>query len=122
MFRPVLISFHFPLAVPEVREYAQRIQLETSTAPESQDLCFVMEGDYRRFLYEAMPDIVSDISNGNITDESGNKIGTHSGFINYTIGQRKGLGLSFPTPRYVKRIDPISNQIMVAEKKSIYSM
>ena len=105
----------------EVREYAQRIQLETSTAPESQDLCFVMEGDYRRFLYEAMPDIVSDISNGNITDESGNKIGTHSGFINYTIGQRRGLGLSFPTPRYVKRIDPISNQIMVAEKKSIYS-
>ena len=82
----------------------------------------MMEGDYRRFLYEAMPDIVSDISNGNITDESGNKIGTHSGFINYTIGQRKGLGLSFPTPRYVKRIDPISNQIMVAEKKSIYSM
>ena len=105
----------------EVREYAEKIQLETSAAPESQDLCFVMEGDYRRFLYEAMPDIVSDISDGDITDEDGNKIGSHSGFINYTIGQRRGLGLSFPTPRYVKKIDPISNQVMVAEKKSIYS-
>ena len=105
----------------EVREYAEKIQLETSAAPESQDLCFVMEGDYRRFLHEAMPDIISDMSEGDITDEDGNKIGNHSGFINYTIGQRRGLGLSFPTPRYVKKINPISNQVMVAEKKSIYS-
>ena len=105
----------------EVRKYAADKGLETSTIPDSQDLCFVMDGDYRNFLNEVMPEVMEKIENGDIEDEQGAVIGTHSGFTNYTIGQRKGLGLSSPEPRYVKKIDPISNMITVAKKDSIYS-
>ena len=67
-----------------------------------------MDGDYRNFLNEFMADKMEKISFGDIQDESENVVGTHTGFTDYTIGQRKGLGLSFPEPRYVKKINPIN--------------
>ena len=105
----------------EVRKYATEKALETSDIPDSQDLCFVMDGDYRNFLNKFMPEKMENIDGGDIKSEDGNVIGKHTGFTNYTIGQRRGLGLSKPEPRYVKKINPISNTITVAKKDSMFS-
>ena len=105
----------------EVREYALKHELETANRDESQDLCFVLGNDYNQFLYEIVPDKMKDIKKGPIKDEKGETIGEHGGFTKYTIGQRKGLGLSYPEPRYVKKINPIDNSIIIARKESIYS-
>ena len=105
----------------EVRAYAKQKNLETFDVPDSQDLCFVMDGDYRNFLNEFMPEKMGEINGGNIESQSGTVVGKHSGFTNYTIGQRKGLGLSNSEPRYVKKINPISNTITVAKKASMFS-
>ena len=109
------------LTKEEVRVYAKNNELETSDIPDSQDLCFVMDGDYRDFLNQYMPDKMQNISNGDIKDEDGSIVGNHTGFTNYTVGQRKGLGLSFPEPRYVKKINPITNTITISKKESLYS-
>ena len=105
----------------EVREYANKKKLETSNVPDSQDLCFVMDGDYRNFLNKFMPEKMEKIDGGDIEDEGGDVVGKHTGFTNYTIGQRKGLRLSNPEPRYVKKINPISNTITIAKKESMFS-
>tara|TARA_B100002052_G_scaffold130341_2_gene119571 strand:+ start:4188 stop:5285 length:1098 start_codon:yes stop_codon:yes gene_type:complete len=109
------------LTKEEVRGYAKNNELETSDIPDSQDLCFVMDGDYRDFLNQYMPEKMQNISNGDIKDEDGAIVGNHTGFTNYTVGQRKGLGLSFPEPRYVKKINPITNTITISKKESLYS-
>ena len=109
------------LSKDEVREYAKANCLETSNIPDSQDLCFVMDGDYRNFLNEFMSEKMEKISNGDIHDEKGDVVGCHTGFTDYTIGQRKGLGLSYPEPRYVKKINPITNTITISKKESLYS-
>ena len=109
------------LTKDEVREYAKKNNLETSDIPDSQDLCFVMDGDYRNFLNEFMPEKMKNISNGSIHNDNGEVVGTHAGFTNYTIGQRKGLGVSYPEPRYVKKINPITNTITISRKENLYS-
>ena len=105
----------------EVREYAIKYNLETANRPESQDLCFVLGDDYNQFLYEIVPEKMENISKGAILDENNEEVGTHKGFTNYTIGQRRGLGLSFPEPRYVKKINPINNTIVISKKDALYS-
>ena len=105
----------------EIRAYAREKGLETSNTPDSQDLCFVMDGDYRNFLNEYMPEKMENIKDGSIEDEKGNQVGRHTGFTDYTIGQRKGLKLSFPEPRYVKKINPITNTLTIAKKDSMFS-
>jgi len=105
----------------EVREYALKHNLETADRAESQDLCFVLGDDYNQFLYEIVPDKMQSISKGEIKDECGKTVGHHDGFTKYTIGQRKGLGVTYPEPRYVKKINPIDNTITIAKKDSIYS-
>jgi len=109
------------LTKQEVRDYAKKHELETANRPESQDLCFVLGDDYNQFLYEIMPDKMKKIKSGHIKDENGEIVGKHAGFTKYTIGQRKGLGLSYPEPRYVKKINPVDNTITIAKKNSIYS-
>ena len=109
------------LTKQEVRDYAKKHKLETASRPESQDLCFVLGDDYNQFLYEIMPDKMKKIKNGHIKDENGEIVGEHEGFTKYTIGQRRGLGLSYPEPRYVKKINPVDNTITIAKKDSIYS-
>ena len=64
---------------------------------------------------------MENIKNGEIQDEDGIVVGSHTGFTDYTIGQRKGLKLSFPEPRYVKKINPITNTITIAKKRSMFS-
>jgi len=109
------------LTKKQVREYAVKYDLETANRPESQDLCFVLGDDYNQFLHEIIPEKMKEIKQGEIKDEDGKIVGTHDGFTKYTIGQRKGLGLSYPEPRYVKKINPIDNTLTIARKDSIYS-
>ena len=109
------------LTKDEVREYAIKHNLETANRNESQDLCFVLDNDYNQFLHEIAPEKMRDIKDGPIEDEDGHVVGEHRGFTKYTIGQRRGLGLSFPEPRYVKKINPVSNTITVGTKKSLFS-
>ncbi|MAX09584.1 MAG: tRNA 2-thiouridine(34) synthase MnmA [Candidatus Marinimicrobia bacterium] len=109
------------LTKDEVREYAVKYNLETANRNESQDLCFVLDNDYNQFLNEIAPEKMRSIKDGPIEDEKGTIVGQHAGFTKYTIGQRKGLGLSYPEPRYVKKINPINNTLTVGTKQSLFS-
>jgi len=107
------------LTKEEVREIARDNNLETAEIPESMEICFVADNNYKRFLKDYSPEQTAQIGAGDILDEAGEVVGTHSGYTDYTIGQRKGLGLSNPEPRYVSKIDPVSNQIIVGKKDSL---
>ena len=84
---------------------------------ESREICFIPDNDYPRFLREH----VSAIPAGSVVDKQGKVLGTHNGIINYTVGQRKGLGISSPAPLYVVGIDTETNTVVVGEKKDVYA-
>lgn len=115
-----LASTVFPLAElskAEVRELAREFSLASADRPDSQDLCFVGQvGDYREFLHQIDPLISRP---GPIQDASGQVIGQHEGLASYTIGQRKGLGISGPEPYYVLRKDPSSNTLVIGFKADL---
>lgn len=94
----------------EVRQIARRKGLPVAEQPESQDICFLADGDYRRFLAQEVPEIVRP---GPILDTSGRVLGQHQGLGNYTIGQRKGIGIAVPEPLYVVALDPERNALIV---------
>jgi tRNA-specific 2-thiouridylase len=93
-----------------VREMARERGLPVAARDESQDLCFVRDGDYRRFLSARAPEMVRP---GPICDRAGRVLGEHRGLAMYTIGQRKGLGISAPEPLYVLAMDPANNVLVV---------
>lgn len=95
-----------------VREYARKLSLPNSEAPDSQEICFIPDDDYIKYICENS-DFVPE--KGSFVDIDGNIIGTHSGIINYTVGQRKGLG-AFGEPRYVKEINARDNTITLCKK------
>jgi tRNA-specific 2-thiouridylase len=108
-----LSSVMFPLGdltKPQVRELARRFDLRVSEKDESQDLCFIADGDYRNFLRRHNPEALIP---GDIVDTRGNVIGKHAGVASYTIGQRKGLGLAVGDPLYVIVLDRVRNQLVV---------
>ena len=107
------------LTKEEVRNIARNNKLETAEIPESMDICFVADNNYKRFLKDYSPKQMSEIGSGGILDESGKVVGKHTGYTDYTIGQRKGLGLSNPEPLYVSNINPSSNQITVGKKSRL---
>lgn len=100
-----------------VREMAQRVGLPSSIRQESQDLCFIPDGDYRRFLkkYRAVTP-----RPGIVYDTEGNVLGEHQGIIGFTIGQRKGLKIPFGERKYVTRIDPERNAVILGKKDEVY--
>lgn len=100
----------------EVRQMARARGLPVADRPESQDLCFLADGDYRRFLARHAPDAVRP---GPITDTTGRRLGQHQGLPFYTIGQRKGLGLSGPEPLYVIATDPATNTLIVGTRTEL---
>ncbi len=104
----------FPLAdlfKPEVRQLARDLALQVAERPDSQDLCFVGQGgNYRKFLRKEAP---TAFKPGPILDPEGNQLGEHSGLAFYTIGQRKGLGISSEEPYYVIHKDPASNTLVI---------
>ena len=99
-----------------VRQLAHEYQLRTAETPESREICFVTDDNYRRFLkdYGGL-----EASPGPILDQNGKVVGEHKGVANYTIGQRRGLNIALGVPVYVKKIDPVKNEIHVAEVEEI---
>ncbi len=108
----------FPLGhmtKPEVREAARQHGLRLAEKPDSQEICFIPGGDYKQFLTayleeqgERMPETA-----GELVAANGEVIGRHEGISNFTVGQRKGLGLASPSPLYVLNIDPASHRVKV---------
>jgi tRNA-specific 2-thiouridylase len=98
----------------EVRQIARRLGLRTAEKPESQEICFVPDNDYTRFLREKVPTLLS-VEGGEIVDRQGNVVGRHRGFPFYTVGQRRGLGLSLGRPVYVTAIDPEANRVVIGD-------
>ena len=105
----------FPLAdltKPESREIAWKHNLPVAGKRESYEICFIPDNDYRRFLKENVDGLEEEVSGGSIVRD-GKEIGKHDGYPFYTIGQRKGLGLSAGEPLYVIGIYPEANQVEV---------
>lgn len=100
----------------QVRSFAQKHDLVNSQKQESQDICFVPNGDYASFIEKATG---KSYPHGSFVDENGKVLGEHKGIIRYTIGQRKGLGLSLPQPMYVKEKDCKSNTVILSDKNGI---
>jgi len=104
------------LTKEEVRSIAHRRGLPVAEQEESQDVCFLADGDYRRFLTEQAPHLMRP---GPIRDTSGRALGQHQGLPAYTIGQRKGLGISAPEPLYVLAIRPEENALIVGPAEEL---
>lgn len=102
-----------------VRELARLYKVRTAEKPESREICFVTDDNYRRFLREWEGRRDAEITGGDIVDESGQTVGRHEGVEFYTIGQRKGLGIFRPRPTYVKSIDPVTHQITVSDGEAL---
>jgi len=102
---------------PQVRELAQKFKLSVAEKVESQDLCFLANGDYRDFLTRHAP--AGSIRPGEIRDTSGKVLGEHQGLPFYTIGQRKGIGLAASEPLYVIALDAADNAVIVGAKHEL---
>ncbi|MDC0628623.1 tRNA 2-thiouridine(34) synthase MnmA [Pelagibacteraceae bacterium] len=100
----------------ETRNIAKKLELNVAEKPDSQDICFVPNGDYSSVIKKFRPE---SFKPGKILDISGNQIGQHDGIINYTIGQRKGIKISNKNPLYVVNIDADNNAIIVGNKESL---
>jgi tRNA-specific 2-thiouridylase len=114
-----LAQVFFPVGAytkPQVRELAAARGLPTAARIESQDLCFIADGDYRRFLAEYAPEAAHP---GPIIDTSGRQMGTHSGLPAYTIGQRSGLGITAAQPLYVLELDLAHNALVVGSSAEL---
>ena len=111
----------FPLAdftdKEQIREIARENNLKVANKPDSEDICFVPDGNYKKFL-----EINSDIKpkKGNIVNAKGEILGKHTGLYNYTIGQRKGLGISYKVPLFVLGFNKAKNEVIVGEEKDLY--
>jgi tRNA-specific 2-thiouridylase len=100
----------------ETREIARRLDLNVADKPDSQDICFVPNGDYASVIEKFRP---NSFGKGNIKDMNGKVIGVHDGIINYTIGQRKGIKISDKKPLYVVKIIADKNEIIVGGKEHL---
>jgi len=104
------------LTKPEVRAIARSLGLSTADKPESQEICFVPGGDYR----DALRDRAGwQPEPGPILDADGDRVGEHGGSAGFTIGQRRGIGVAADSPRYVSRIDPLSNTIQLGRREDL---
>jgi tRNA-uridine 2-sulfurtransferase len=109
----------FPLGAmtkPEVRALANHYELVVADKPDSQDICFVPEGNYAKVIEKLRPDSALP---GEIIHEDGRKLGGHAGILNYTIGQRKGLGIAVGEPLHVLKLDAKNRTVLVGPKKSL---
>lgn len=107
----------FPLGAyekTEVRRIAEDRGLAVAYTPESQDICFIPDGDYRGFVRKKVA-----AEPGEIVDRGGEVLGRHAGVVDFTVGQRRGIGVSAPTPLYVTEVRPQSGQVVVGRKKDL---
>lgn len=110
---------NFPLGTyskPEIRQMAKDFGYdELSKKPESYEICFVPDNDYRGFLKRRVPGLEASVRGGKFIDQQGNFIGEHDGYPFYTVGQRKGLGGGFKNPMFVTEINPEKNIVVLGE-------
>ena len=113
----------FPLAdytKEEIRQMAVDYgYAQLALKPESYEICFVPDNDYRGFLKRRLPDLEKKVDGGKFLSTTGEVIGTHIGYPFFTIGQRKGLGQAFGKPVYVTHIDPINNTVTLGDEKDL---
>lgn len=111
----------FPLAdfesKDEIRKIASKNNLKVANKPDSEDICFVPDGNYAKFLEENSK---LKPKKGNIVNKDGEILGKHNGLYHYTIGQRKGLGISYKEPLYVIGFNKEKNELIVGKKEEIY--
>ena len=120
MTQEELKATEFPLGEytkVDIRKIAEKNEFINANKPDSQDICFVPDGDYagaiKRFTGK-------EYEPGDFVDAKGNTLGRHKGIIAYTIGQRKGLGISAESPLYVKEIDTKTNSVVLAYDEDLY--
>lgn len=119
--KEIIEYVRFPLAdfesKEEIRQIARENELLVANKPDSQDICFIPDGNYKKFLQEN-----SNLKpiKGNIVNKDGKVLGKHNGLYNYTIGQRKGLGISNPVPLFVLGFNNERNEVIVGEEKELY--
>ncbi len=104
------------LTKDETRALADKYNLAVAAKPESQDICFVPNGNYASVIERLRPGAGKA---GDIVDLNGNILGQHNGIINYTIGQRRGLGVATGSPIYVVRLDPENNRVVVGPQEAL---
>lgn len=117
--QPQLSRVFMPLGgytKPQVRALAEQAGLVNAQKKESQDICFIPDGDKNRYLKQFLPDCP-----GNFVDTDGNVLGVHQGIFHYTVGQRKGLGMAFGKPMFVLSVNAQNNTIVLGEAGSEFS-
>ncbi|MFP4546761.1 MAG: tRNA 2-thiouridine(34) synthase MnmA [Fidelibacterota bacterium] len=105
----------------EIRKIARAHSLVPDSLAESQDICFIPENDYRKYLKTNFFDRLKMIGKGDLVETDGTVVGQHEGFYNFTIGQRKGFKIGFGERRYVKQLDAENNRIVIAKNDDLYS-
>lgn len=119
--KDVIEHIIFPLSdfenKEQIREIAREADLEAANKPDSEDICFIPDGNYKAFL-ENNSSIKAKV--GNIVNSSGEVLGKHTGLYNYTIGQRKGLGIAYKVPLFVLGFNEEKNEVIVGEEKKLY--
>jgi tRNA-specific 2-thiouridylase len=119
-----LARTEFPLGgftKPEVRELAAELDVPVANKPDSQEICFVPNGDYAAFIdaYFREKGIALAIANGDVVDTSGRLLGSHSGVHHFTVGQRRGLGIAAPEPLYVIATEPATQRVIVGSNDEL---
>lgn len=104
----------------KIREIAKKLGLKSAEMPDSQEICFVPNDDYRQLIDFRLPELGKKLAGGDIIYHN-SKIGNHKGYINYTIGQRRGLNLALGKPVYVSRIDAENNIVYVDDETGLYN-
>ena len=102
----------------EIRAMARELDLQTANKPDSQEICFIPDHDYAKFIAE---DMDKELPEGNFVDQNGRILGRHKGLIHYTIGQRKGLNLSMGRPVFVVELRPETNEVVIGHSQDVFS-
>lgn len=119
--REIISKILFPLAdyadKTEIRNIAEQHGLLVAKKPDSQEICFIPDNDYAKFLLE---NGIKKPKQGDIVTTKGKVLGKHKGLINYTVGQRKGLGIAYQEPLYVLKLDKEKNEVVVGREEELY--
>ena len=105
----------------EVREIARKAQLPNAAKKESMEICFIPDNNYGAFIEKQMKDRDQTALKGDIVDKKGQVLGKHEGSFNFTVGQRKGLGIANPDPLYVLNVDSCSKKVTVGSNEDLFS-
>lgn len=113
----ILFPLQNNVSKQDTRNLVEKYDIKIANKKDSQEICFIKDNDYQKFLNK---NINKCIKKGNIVLSTGEVLGQHTGLTNYTIGQRKGLGISYKEPLYVIKLDIDKNQVIVGTEKELY--